>query len=128
MWSPTRIQLNSINHEGLMTKTIRAAVWAMVWTLGGVAAAHAQTPAESQISASVSLGGQFGTRTISNSTSFVLYNELATVSDTQKIGQGVVFDISGGYRVWRRLSVALGISTFHGSSDATLIGSIPSPA
>ena len=130
MWSQIRIQLSSINHEGLMTKTIRVAALAMVWTLGSVVAARAQTPApaESQISAGVSIGGQFGTRTISGSSSFVLSNELATISATQTVGSGVVFDIYGGYRVWRRLSVALGVSTFTSSGDGSLTGSIPDPS
>ena len=112
-----------------MTKTMRVMALVMVWTIGGGAAARAQAPApaETQMFANVSLGGQFQSHTFSDSTSFGLYNELATVSATQTVGRGVVFDLSGGYRVWRRLSVALGVSTFHGTSDATLSGSIPSP-
>jgi hypothetical protein len=102
-----------------------------VWTIAGTAAARAQAqqsaPAESQAFANVSVGGQFQTRTFSNSTSFALFNELATASDTQTVGGGVVLDVSAGFRVWHHLFVALGVSTFHGSSGATLAGSIPNP-
>ena len=112
-----------------MTKTMRVMALVMVWTIGGGAAARAQAPApaETQMFANVSLGGQVQSHTFSNSTSFALYNELATVSATQTVGSGVVFDIGGGYRVWQHLYVALGVSAFHGSSTATVTGSIPNP-
>jgi hypothetical protein len=112
-----------------MTKTIRTITLALAGTLAGAAAVHAQTPApgESQILMSVSLGGQFGKKTFNETTSFPLYNELATVSNSQQVGNGFVFDISGAYRVRRHFALALGISTFHGSGDASLTATIPSP-
>ena len=110
-----------------MTKTIRVAGLALVWTLGGVAATRAQstTPAESQMFVNLSAVGEFQNHRFTDIASFALYTELATVTNTQTVGTGAIFDISGGYRVWRNLSIAIGVSTFNGTSDAALTGSIP---
>jgi hypothetical protein len=112
-----------------MTKTIRILALGLVWTIGGAALVQAQAfaPAESQGFVNVSVGGEFQNHTFIDNSSFALFSELATVSDTQTVGRGIVFDVTAGYRVWRNLSVAIGVSTFNGSSDATLTGSIPSP-
>ena len=43
--------------------------------------------------------------------SFPLYDETATVTSNQPIQSGVVFDVSGGYRVWRRVALGVGLSS-----------------
>ena len=76
-----------------MTNSIRVIALTMAGTLAGAASVRAQSPApaESQILMSVSIGGQFSKTTFNQTTSFPLYNELATVSDSQQVGHGAVF-------------------------------------
>jgi hypothetical protein len=110
-----------------MAKTTRVIVLLVMCSFAGSAAARAQAAGEQSFSASVNAGGQFQNHTFIDNNSFVVFSELATVSDTQTVGQGFVFDASVAYRAWRHLSIGLGLSTFSGTSNTTISGSIPSP-
>ena len=113
-----------------MTKTTTVIAMMGTLTLAGAVAARAQTPAttdDPSIFVSVSGGGQFQSRTFSETTTFSLFNDTGTVTANQTVGSGFVFDASVGYRVWRRLSVAVGVSTFHGSGAAAAIVAVPNP-
>jgi len=98
-------------------------------TAASASAARAQAGAtiDSEKFLNVSLGSQFTTHGFTSATSFPLYDETATISTSQTVGHGVVFDVSGGYRLTDRLFVALGLSTFHSAGDATVAASIPDP-
>jgi hypothetical protein len=78
----------------------------------------------------ISVGGgvQEGSDTLDTSTSFSLYGENATVTSTQKIKGGGLFDIGGAYRVWGNNLLA-GVSFTHTTSDTNvaLTASIPDP-
>ena len=95
--------------------------------LAGNSPAFAQTLAANSIFIDVNGAGQTQSRTINTSTSVPIYGETAVINAAQKITSGPIFDISGGYRVWRGLSVAVGFSTFSRTSNGALIASIPSP-
>src|SRR5207247_5277013 len=56
-----------------------------------------------------------------------LYGETLTVTTSQSVGSGAIFDISGGYRVWRTVSAAIGFSNFSKSNDASGSASISNP-
>jgi len=77
---------------------------------------------------SVNGGGQVGSHTLESSASFPLYDETATVSTSQKVKGGGLFDIGGAYRVYGKNLLA-GVSFSHTSSksDVSLNGSIPDP-
>lgn len=90
-------------------------------------AAQGPPPPEFPGFVTISAGGQLQSRTFGDTTSFGLFNELATVSASQKVGRGFVFDIAGGYRVWNHVSVGLGIWTLHASGDASVTALIPDP-
>ena len=115
-----------------MTKTTTIIVMIAALTLGTALTVHAQTPSTAStdptIFVSVSGGGQFQSRDFTESTTFTLFNEAGTVTANQTIGSGFVFDASVGYRVWRRLSVAVGVSTFRGSGEAAAIVAVPNPS
>jgi hypothetical protein len=72
-------------------------------------------------------GAQPERRTITPGASFSLYDETATISSSQPIKNGPMFDVTGGYRVWRRWVVAVGVSSFKSSDPATVTTSIPDP-
>jgi hypothetical protein len=76
----------------------------------------------------ITFGGQAGSHTLDTNSTFPLYDETATVTSTQKVGGGALFDIGGAYRVWGQNLLA-GVNFTHTSSDAdvSITGSIPDP-
>jgi hypothetical protein len=91
----------------------------------GRAAAQAQPNPGSAAFLNINVGAQPQQRTIATSESFPLYDETATVTSSQPVNNGPVFDIAGGYRVRRQLFVGVGFSTFQRSSASDLVASIP---
>ena len=89
--------------------------------------ASAQMKWTDQGFAAISVGGQAGSHTLATSTTFDLYDEQAQVETTQKVGGGGLFDINGGYKVWRNLVAAIGYSRTSSKSDASVVASIPDP-
>jgi len=77
---------------------------------------------------SVNGGGQVGSDTIATSSTFTLYDETATVSTSQKVKGGGLFDIGGAYRVWGHNLLA-GVSYTHtaSKSDVALTATLPHP-
>lgn len=77
---------------------------------------------------SVNGGVQAGSDTLDTSSSFSLYEETATVTSTQKVKSGALFDIGAAYRVWGQNLLA-GVSFSRTSSDAdiSVSASIPDP-
>lgn len=55
----------------------------------------------------------------------IVYEETAIVSASHKVGSAPIFDISGGYRVWRDLSIGLGFSYASDSADAVMTAAVP---
>lgn len=93
------------------------------------ASAHAQmpTPSTDKFFLNVNVGGELAVRTISQLATKTVYDETASLSSTQPIGRGVVFDFDGGYRVRDNFFAGLLVSSFSTSSDATTSASIPDP-
>lgn len=77
---------------------------------------------------SVNGGGQAGSDTLATSSTFTLYDENASVTTSQKVKGGGIFDIGGAYRVWGHNLLA-GVSYTHTSSDSTvdLSATLPHP-
>jgi hypothetical protein len=76
----------------------------------------------------ISFGYQAGSRDLATTSSYPQYEETATVSTSQEVSGGGLFDINGGYKIWRNLAVGLGYSHVGSKSDAAITGSIPDPA
>src|SRR5262245_28456639 len=73
-------------------------------------------------------GAQPMRRTISASSTFSIYDETGSVDASERIRNGAVFDVSGGVRVWQRIAIGAGFSSFGRSGSGTLSASIPHPA
>ncbi|MFN2446054.1 MAG: hypothetical protein ABR606_10820 [Vicinamibacterales bacterium] len=58
---------------------------------------------------------------------FTLYAETARISVEGDIDAGAFFDLSGGARVWRNVSVGLAFSRTSSDGDAAIQGSAPHP-
>jgi outer membrane protein with beta-barrel domain len=110
-----------------MNKTTIIALSAAL-ILASASTAQAQTSqTATPYHVNISVGGLLQSHEFSPVTTFELYNEIGTVTANQTIGGGFVFDISGGYRFWRNVSGAVGVSTFNGSGEAAAVAAIPDP-
>src|SRR5262249_28725384 len=75
----------------------------------------------------IDAGAQPQRQTITGTSSFPLYDETATVTVSQRIRNGAVYDISGGIRVAHNLAAGVGFSQFGRAGTGTVTASIPSP-
>jgi hypothetical protein len=88
-------------------------------------AAHAQMTWTDMGFVNVNLGIQSGSHTLNTSSTFDYLEEQASLDTTQDVDGAAFLDISGGYKVWRNLAVALGFSRMKSDSDVTFNASIP---
>src|SRR4051794_14951513 len=110
----------------LMTKTKTITVMIVGFALSTASVVRAQAPQSERAGfASVSVGGQLQTRTVTTNNIVNVFGENGVVTANQTIGSGVLFDATGGYRVWRKLIAAVGVSTFTGKGDAAAVAAIP---
>jgi opacity protein-like surface antigen len=75
----------------------------------------------------VHFGGQANSSHLTDTFTFNVYDEVATVSDNQEYGGGVLVNFEGGYAFHPRLAVGLAISHSSGDTDARVDASIPHP-
>ena len=78
--------------------------------------------------ANINIGGQSGSHSVETTTTFVVYDEDAHITTTQKTGGGFLFDMNGGYKVWSNLVAAVGYTFMSDSTDGAVTASIPDPA
>src|SRR5689334_3576415 len=110
-----------------MTKTTTTIAMIAGLMLGSAFTAHGQTPSDPNMFLSISGGGQFQDRTFSETSTFSLFDDTGTVTANQTVGSGFVVDASVGYRVWRRIYVAIGVSNFRGKGTAEALVAVPDP-
>ena len=111
-----------------MTKTIAAAFLATGLITIGAAPAGAQPAPTKNIFIDANFGTQPTSGTFTISAAPIVYGETAPITSTQPFSGAPFLDVSGGYRVWRDLSVGLALTTtFSSTSSATVIAGIPSP-
>ena len=77
---------------------------------------------------SINGGAQVGSHDLSSTQSFPLFDETATVTSSQSVGSGGLFDISAGYRVWHNIAVSVGYTHAGSKADLSVSGSLPDPA
>jgi opacity protein-like surface antigen len=75
----------------------------------------------------VNFGGQVGSSDLNQPGSFPLYEETAVFDVAGDVGGGALFDVGGGYRVWRRLYAGVSFSRTSDRSDGSLTGQVPNP-
>lgn len=92
-----------------------------------VAEASAQMQWEGRGFVNIGLGVQGNSRDFTTRAEPIIYEEPALITSAQNVGSGLIFDISGSYRVWRNLLVGLGYSHFGDSSATTVAAQIPHP-
>lgn len=75
----------------------------------------------------VSAAGQTRSDSLDANGSFPLYGETATYASSLEIGNGVLFDVSGGGRVWSNLGIGVGYSRLQDKAETTVSMSLPHP-
>ena len=98
------------------------AIWA-----GSGRAARAQDEIVPTGFVNIDAGAQPQRQTITATNSFPLYDETATVTVSQRIRNGAVYDVSGGVRIAHNLAAGVGFSQFGRTGTGTVSASIPSP-
>ena len=105
----------------------KAAVLCLVFSALLAPRAHAQMKWTDKGFANINIGGQSGSHNVETTTTFVVYDEDAQVTTTQKTGGGFLFDMNGGYKVWRNLVAAVGYTFMSASTDGAVTAGIPNP-
>ena len=109
---------------------IRLALLTLVLPVIGAGESSAQVgpaPAKKAF-VGVSVGAQPRRQSLTmRSTAEGLYGEGATFDGTQSIGNGPIFDVAGGYRVWENFFVGVGYSSFSKKGDSSVTARIPNP-
>ncbi|HYE84856.1 MAG TPA: outer membrane beta-barrel protein [Vicinamibacterales bacterium] len=75
----------------------------------------------------VGWGVESGSSTMTDTRTFTIYDEPATVTSASSFTSGSLFDVGVGIRVWRNLTVGAGYHQEQNDTDAELSGSVPSP-
>jgi hypothetical protein len=99
---------------------------ALFVTLAAAPAAAQPAPSD-RAYAHVNVGGQVGSNGLDQPGDFPLFDESASFSVRGDVGGGVLFDVGGGVRVWRRLYGGVSYSRSSDSLDANLTGQVPHP-
>jgi len=99
-----------------------------VLVLGMPAVAAAQlVDWEDRAFININTAGQTQSRTIDAASVFPLYGEEASLRSSIESGKGMLFDISGGARVWGNLGFGVGFSRLSDTSASTVRASLPHP-
>ena len=73
----------------------------------------------------INVGAQPRRQSFGSSGSLPIYGETATFTTSQQIGNGPIFELGAGYRVWRGLAVEVGFSTFSKKGDNNVSARVP---
>jgi hypothetical protein len=75
----------------------------------------------------IGFGVESGSSSITDTHTFTIYEESATITSDTTWTSGSLIDAGFGMRVWRNLTVGLGYHQEENDTDGLLTGSIPSP-
>ena len=107
---------------------MKVGILALCLCAGAARPAHAQQMQwTDKAFVSANVGVQIGSHDLSDTQTFTLYDEAATVATAMKVKSGGLFDIGGGYRVWQNVTAGVIYSWTSSSSNAAIAGTIPDP-
>jgi len=109
-----------------MTPATKAVLCACALGLMASSPASAQGPLYRGF-LNVNFGVQATSRSHDESGTFELYGETGTVEGTREVGAGPLFDVSGGFIVWKNILVGVGYSRFSDQGDVALDARVPDP-
>jgi hypothetical protein len=112
--------------ENLVKKVTLLVTMLAIWALGA-GSARAQDEIVPKGFINIDAGAQPQRQTITATNSFPLYDETTTITVSQRIRNGGVFDVSGGVRIGYNLTAGAGYSAFGRAGTGVVSASIPSP-
>jgi hypothetical protein len=112
--------------ENLVKKVTLLVTMLAIWGLGA-RSARAQEEIVPKGFINIDAGAQPQRQNITATNSFPLYDETASVTVTQHIRNGAVFDVSGGVRIAHNVAAGVGFSQFGRAGGGFVSASIPSP-
>jgi hypothetical protein len=109
--------------------TLAAAMTAVIAVMASATHVMAQTSGlNGKLFVSFEVGAQPQQRDTASESSFPLYDETATITATNPVQNGVVFNVAGGYKFRPNLGVSVGVNVFNArEGEASLVASIPDP-
>jgi hypothetical protein len=110
-----------------MKKTTYIIAMIAGFTLLSSSVIRAQTVLTGKAFVNVNLAAQLDESDFETTFSQSVYGQTASAATTATIGRGAMFDISGGYRLYRDIAVAVGYSHFGKTGHAKGVASIPNP-
>ncbi|MBA2355087.1 MAG: hypothetical protein H0V80_10510 [Acidobacteria bacterium] len=72
-------------------------------------------------------GGQSGSHLLTDTSTFTIYDEQASIATSQPYGGGAVFGVGGGARVWRNVVVGLTYTRFADNMETAVRARAPHP-
>lgn len=108
-------------------KLFNAGCLAVALCAAGAVPAQAQMTWMDRGFVNVNFGAQEASRSLDAGSEFSIYNETGSLSTTQPIDGGALFDIGGGYKVWKNLAVGLSFTRVQSDADITISASVPDP-
>ena len=123
-----RIPPTTFRRDSLKLKTmIKAGCLSLTLCALAASPAQAQMTWTDKAFANVNFGLQEVSRTLEANSTFDIYGETGTLTTTQPIDGGGLFDISAGYKVWRNLAVGIGFSRVKSDADVAIAANVPDP-
>ena len=97
-----------------------------------VAAAQSSTsalgsPYEQRGFVQVGAGAQGGSHLLTNTSTFSIYDETATIQGSQNYGGGSLFTVGGGAKVWKNLVLGLHYTRYSDTTDTAVNARVPHP-
>ncbi len=111
-----------------MTKTTKALLGAVAVVLAAGSDARAQSVTAPKMFVNFNVAAQPNRRDLTAETSFTKYDEPATLTSVERVGNGVYYELGGGYRVWHELTAGAAFSYFKSEGTGSTTAVIPSPA
>lgn len=108
-------------------KSIHAGMMAVCLSAVAAPVYAQQQPWSQKGFVTVNGGFQAGSHDLSETTNPTIYDETATISSSQKVKSGPVFDIGAGYKFTKTLAFGVSYNRMTSKSDANINGTIPDP-
>ena len=90
--------------------------------------AAAQTRAwDDRVYLNLGFGVESGTSALTDSNTFLIYDETGTVATSSTYTSGSLFDVGIGFRIWRNVAVGVSYHQEQNTADIAVTGTVPHP-
>jgi hypothetical protein len=112
----------------LHPNTLTAITTVMLLAAAGQASAQVGQPWTERGYFNLNVGFETTSGTLSDASTFTIYDESGNKRVDQNVDSGALFDFSVGTRVWQNVSVGVGYHRGANTSEASATATVPSPA